>query len=91
MNRGHAQNSLIKLLRDNGFSANAEYFGQYRSIPFYNNKRISGELKVFSPEYITLKWEGSCRSLPFTGMEKFTSVDSAKIFIENYVSKERSE
>ena len=56
---------------------------KYRSATFCQARVTDGEVRVYGPKFIQVKWTTANRSLPHTGSETFKSVETATNFIKN--------
>ena len=56
---------------------------KYRSATFCQARVTDGEVRVYGPKFIQVKWTTANRSLPHQGSEIFNSVEDATNFIKN--------
>ncbi len=57
------------------------------SVTFCRARFLDGVIKVYSPNFILIKWQGRVANLPARGQEVFRSEASAKDFIiSNFVN-----
>jgi hypothetical protein len=56
---------------------------KYRSATFCQARVTDGEVRVYGPKFIQIKWTTANRSLPHNGSEIFNSVEDATNFIKN--------
>ena len=53
------------------------------SVLFAKNRILDGLIRVYSPNFIMIKWQTAIRDLPHRGQEVFRSEASAKEFLMN--------
>jgi hypothetical protein len=57
------------------------------SVTFCKAVNLDGEVRIYSPNFILIKWTTRYKHLPKNGSQKFSDVDSAKLFIQkNFVT-----
>lgn len=53
------------------------------SITFAKARILDGVIKVYSPNFIQIKWQTAIRDLPRNGSEVFRSESAAKLFLQD--------
>ncbi len=56
---------------------------KYRSITFGVARALDAELRIYSPSFILVRWQGGVRDMPHKGTEKFHTLRAALAFIDD--------
>lgn len=55
--------------------------GKFRSLCFAKARMLDGEVRVYSPKFIQVKWQTAIRALPERASRVFTSEEDTKTFL----------
>jgi len=55
----------------------------YRSLTFCRAKSVDGEIRIYSPKFIMVRYQTAIRSLPHNAQEVFRDVRSAKKYLQD--------
>ena len=56
--------------------------GKYRSLTICKARILDGEIKIYSPKFIQVKWQTAIRALPERDSKVFTSAEHTIAFLK---------
>jgi hypothetical protein len=75
-------NQVYGILEGKGVTPNGK---TYRSLTFCQAETLDGEVKIFGPKFIVVRYKTAIRRLPHEGYEQFASVEECqKWLIETF-------
>jgi hypothetical protein len=73
-----AFNDLVEVYNGSGVSKDKKY----RYVLFSKARTLDGEIRIYGPKFIGIKWQTAYRALPQNGWKVLRSVEDAKKFLD---------